>query len=94
MDGVGSDEVGSEVVGCCDLDFSVGTFIFMVGGVEEVVTMVEIVGGGEASFLEPETKELRISKMEILPEGVEEEVRGTCFFLVAEDSPRLRIFFF
>lgn len=46
MDGVGSNEVGSEVVGCLDLYFSVGTFIFMVGGVEEVLTMVEIVGGG------------------------------------------------
>lgn len=70
----------------------------MVDGAEEVVTMVEIVGGGrgidEASYLETETEEFRTSQMEILPEGAEEEVRGICFFLVAEDSPRLRIFFF
>lgn len=70
----------------------------MVGGVEEVLTVVEIMGGGrgidEASFLETETEEFITSKMEILPEGVEEKVRGTGFFLVAEDFPRLRIFFF
>lgn len=75
-----------------------GTFIFMVGGVEEVVTMVEIVGGGrgidEASCLETKTEEFKTSEIEILLEGVEEEVRGTSFFLVAEDSPKLRILFF
>lgn len=75
-----------------------GTFIFMVGGVEEVVTVVEIVGGGrgidEASCLEIETKEFRTYEMEILPEGAKEEVSDIGFFLVAEDSPRLRIFFF
>ena len=68
----------------------------MVGGMEEVVIVVEILGGGrgsdEASSLEPE--EVRSSEMEILPEAAEEEVKGTRFFLVAEDSPSLRIFFF
>lgn len=38
------------------MDFSVGMFIFMVGGEEEVVIVIEIVGGGrgidEASYLE------------------------------------------
>lgn len=73
-------------------------FILMVGGVEEVVTVVEIVGGGrgidEASCLETETGEVRTSEMEILPEGVKEEVRGTSFFWVAEDSFRFKIFLF
>lgn len=73
-------------------------FIFMVGGVGQVVIMVEIVGGGrgidEASCLETETEEFRTSEMEILLEGAKEKVRGTGFFLVVEDSPRLRIFFF
>ena len=48
-----------------------GALIFMVGGVEEVINVVEIVGGGrgsdEVSCLEPETEEFISSEVEILP---------------------------
>lgn len=49
-------------------------------------------GSDEESILELE--ELGASEIAILPEGAEEKARGIGFFLVAEDSPSLRIFFF
>lgn len=43
IEGVGSDEVGSEVVGCWDLYFSLEAIVRVVGGVDDVVTVVESV---------------------------------------------------
>ncbi|XP_050916529.1 uncharacterized protein LOC127131659 [Lathyrus oleraceus] len=75
IDGVGLDEVGSEVVGCEDLNFSLGEIICVVGGVKEVVTVVESVrgdrGSDEASCLEPEV--FIDSEIDNLPDSVEEE---------------------
>lgn len=55
--GVGSDAEGSKVVCCWALDFALGALVCVKGEVEDVVTMVETVGGergiDEASFLEP-----------------------------------------
>lgn len=48
--------------------------------------------GSEASCLEPEV--FRASEIDNLPEGAEEDVRDIGFFLIPEDSPSLRIFFF
>lgn len=53
MEGVGSYEEESEVVGCLDLDFALGAIVCVEGEVEEVVTMVESVGMVEGVMRQP-----------------------------------------